>query len=70
MQVDIELCCLAQGCLYASYLGNLASDVEVYESQTVVQPHLVDLVECCEQLGTCQTKLGCIAATVSPLAGA
>ena len=35
VEVDIELCCFAEGSLDAADLGNLASDVEVDEAQTV-----------------------------------
>ena len=68
VEVDIELCCFAEGSLDAADLGNLASDVEVDEAQTVVEAHLLYLVEGGKELSTCQTELGCIATTLSPFA--
>ena len=46
VELHIELCRLAEGCLDAAYLGNLTADMEVYESQTVVHPLFVEDVEC------------------------
>ena len=70
VEVDIELCCFAEGSLDAADLGNLASDVEVDEAQTVVEAHLLYLVEGGKEFGTCQTELRCIATTLSPFARA
>ena len=66
VEVDIELCCFAEGSLDAADLGNLASDVEVDEAQAVVESHLLNLVEGGEQFGACQTELRCIATALSP----
>ncbi len=44
--------------------------MEMDEAQTVVEAHLVDLVEGGEQLGTGKTELGGIATTLRPFAGA
>ena len=42
VELDIELGCLAQGCLYASYLCNLAADVEMDQSKTVFESFLLE----------------------------
>ena len=44
VQVDVVLGRLAQGRLYAAYLGDLAADVEVNEFQAVVHSHAVQLL--------------------------
>ena len=66
VEVDVELSRLTQSRLDAADFGNLASDVEVDEAQAVVESHLLNLVECGEQFGTCQTELRCIATALSP----
>ena len=66
VEVDVELSRLTESRLDASDLGNLASDVEVDEAQAVVESHLLNLVECGEQFGACQTELRSIATALSP----
>ena len=70
MELDVELCGLSQGCADASYLGYLAADVEVQELEAVAQPHLVEQLECHEELGAVESELRGVAAALAPLAGA
>ena len=49
VETNVELCCLTESSLDAANLGNLTSDMEVNEAQTVVESHLVYLLEGCEQ---------------------
>ena len=66
VQIDVELCRLAESRLDTADLGNLASDVEVDEAQAVVESHLLNLVEGGEQFGACQTELRCISTALGP----
>ena len=68
MEANVELGSLTESCLDAANLGNLTSDMEVDKAQTVVESHLVYLLEGCEQFCAGQTKLRCIAAAFSPFA--
>ncbi len=61
VEADIELGCFTESSLNAADLGNLTSDVEVDKAQTVVESHLVYLLEGCEEFGACQAELRCIA---------
>ena len=68
MQLDVELRSLAKGCLDTADLGNLATNVEVDEAQTVVQSFLLQEVECFEQLGTGKSELAGVATALFPFA--
>ena len=57
MQLDVELRRFSQGCLDATYLGNLATDVEVDESQAVAHTFLVEQLQGFQQLCTGQPEL-------------
>ena len=70
MQLHVELCCLAQCRLYASYLGYLAAYVEVDEPERVVQALLVEYLQGFEQLRACQPELRGVASALFPLAAA
>ena len=49
VEANIELGCLTESSLDAANLSNLTSDMEVNKAQTVVESHLVYLLEGCEQ---------------------
>ena len=68
MEANIELGCLTESSLNAANLCNLTSDMEVDKAQTVVESHLVYLLEGCEQFCAGQAELRCIAAAFSPFA--
>ena len=68
VQLDVELCSLAQGRLYASYLGDLTADVEMNEPQAVVQTFLVEYLQGREQFAGGQTELAGVTSAVLPLA--
>ena len=68
MELHIELRSLTQGGLYTTNLGNLRTDMEMDESQTVFHILLLQQVEGLQQLGTGQSELRSIAATLFPLA--
>ena len=68
MEANVELGSLTESCLNAANLGNLTSDMEVDKAQTVVESHLVYLLEGCEQFCAGQTELRCIATAFSPFA--
>ena len=68
VEANIELGCLTESSLNAANLGNLTSDMEVDKAQTVVESHLVYLLEGCEQFCAGQAELRCIAAAFSPFA--
>ena len=46
VEVDIELSCFAKRCLNAADFGDLATNVEVNELQTIVHSHIVELLKC------------------------
>ena len=56
MQLDVELRRLAQGGLYAAYLRNLRTNVEVDELQAVEHLLLLKQRQGFEQLGTGQSE--------------
>ena len=49
VELDIELRCLSEGCLYAAYLGYLATDMEMDELETVFHVQLLQLLQCGEE---------------------
>ncbi len=66
MKLDIELCSLAQSGLYATNLRDLATDMEMDESQRVVQPFFIEKLQGFQQLGARQSELRGIAAALLP----
>ena len=68
MKLYIELCGLFQCCGYTAYLCYLAADVEVDECQAILQIHFLQSLQGCQQFGTVQTELTCIATALLPLA--
>ena len=70
MELDVELRGLAQCRLYASYLGDLRADVEMDESQTVVQSVFLQNLECFEQFRTGESELRGVAAALFPFSAA
>ena len=70
MKLHVILCCLAKGGADATYLVDLATDVEMDEAQAVAQPQLVELLQRHQELRRVQSKLRGVAATLAPLAAA
>ncbi len=68
VQLYVEVGGLAQGGLYAAYLGYLRTYVEMYEPHAVVQSFLVEYFERVEQFRRCKAELACVAAALLPLA--
>ena len=68
MQLHIELRRFTQGSFDTAYLRHLASDMEMYQFQTILHAFVSHEVECFEQLTGRQSELTCIAARVFPFA--
>ena len=70
VELNVELCGLAQGGADAAYLGDLAADMEVEELEAVAQSHLVEHLQGHQQLGAVESELRGVAAALAPLAAA
>ena len=68
VQLYVEVGSLAQCSLNASYLGYLRSDVEMDESDAVVQTLVVECFERLEQLRRAQSELRSVASALLPFA--
>ena len=70
MQLHIEHRSLAQCSLNTTYLGDLTTDVEMYQTEAVAHTLLVEQFEGLKEFGTGESKLTCIATAFLPLATA
>ena len=70
VQLNIELCRFAQGSLYATYFGNLTTNVEVDESERVVESLLVENLQRLEQFRAGESELRGIAPALFPFSRA
>ena len=70
MELDVKLRSFAQGGLYAAYLGNLATDVEMDKLQAVFHAFGFQHVERFQQFTGCQAELAGVAATFFPFPAA
>ena len=68
MQLYVEVGGFAQRSLNASYLGYLRSDVEMDESDAVVQTLVIECFERLEQLRRAQSELRSVASALLPFA--
>jgi len=68
-EIAIVLCGLGESILYAADLRDLAADMEMDESDTVVQADIIELLQRLEQLHGREAELRCVATTLSPFSG-
>ncbi len=69
MKLHIKLRSLAQGRLYAPYFGYLASDMKMYQFQTVFHSETLQYSHSLEQFARVKSELACIASAFGPFAG-
>ena len=68
MELNVELCRFLEGCGDTSYLGNLATYVEVDECEAVLKIHFLEGLQGCKQFGAVETKFAGIATALLPFA--
>ena len=66
MQLDIELRGFSKSRLYAAYLCNLTTNMEMNQFKTVIHTFLIESIKSLKQFTASQAELTCVAATLLP----